>query len=320
MLYLDYSRQEGQWIPNRFGGRENLEAVEFLKHFNDLAHTEHPGVVTIAEESTAWPLVTRPPYLGGLGFNFKWNMGWMHDTLGYFRREGIHRKYHQNDLTFAMLYHYHENFILPLSHDEVVHGKGSLLGKMPGDEWQRFANLRALLAYQWLFPGKPLLMMGGEFGQSSEWNANASLDWGLLDQGPYHRGVQRLVRDLNRLYQDESALWEGDYDVNGFFWVDCSDADNSILSFVRQNREGSRRLLVILNLTPVLRHNYRVGLPRGGCWREVLNTDSGLYGGSNQGNLGGVQAGEYQVQHQPFSAAFTLPPLSVLAFRHQEPG
>jgi 1,4-alpha-glucan branching enzyme len=247
-------------------------------------------------------------------------MGWMHDTLGYFRREGIHRKYHQNDLTFAMLYHYHENFILPLSHDEVVHGKGSLLGKMPGDEWQRFANLRALLAYQWLFPGKPLLMMGGEFGQSSEWNANASLDWGLLDQGPYHRGVQRLVRDLNRLYQDESALWEGDYDVNGFFWVDCSDADNSILSFVRQNREGSRRLLVILNLTPVLRHNYRVGLPRGGCWREVLNTDSGLYGGSNQGNLGGVQAGEYQVQHQPFSAAFTLPPLSVLAFRHQEPG
>jgi len=319
MLYLDYSRKPGEWIPNRFGGRENLEAVDFLKHVNDLVHAEHPGVVTIAEESTAWPLVTRPPYLGGLGFNFKWNMGWMHDTLDYFKREGIHRKYHQNDLTFAMLYHYHENFILPLSHDEMVHGKGSLLGKMPGDEWQRFANLRALLAYQWLFPGKPMLMMGGEFGQSSEWNANASLDWWLLDQGPYHRGVQRLVRDLNRLYQDDAALWEADYDVNGFFWVDCSDADNSILSFVRQNRDASRRLLVILNLTSVFRQSYRVGLPQGGFWREVLNTDSGFYGGSNQGNFGGVPADEYKIHHQPFSAAFNLPPLSVLAFRPQEP-
>jgi 1,4-alpha-glucan branching enzyme len=320
MLYLDYSRKPGEWIPNRFGGRENLEAADFLKHFNHLVHTEHPGVVTIAEESTAWPLVTRPPYLGGLGFSYKWNMGWMHDTLGYFSREGIHRKYHQNDLTFAMLYQYHENFILPLSHDEIVHGKGSLVAKMAGDEWQRFANLRALLAYQWFFPGKPLLMMGGEFGQSSEWDANASLDWWLLDQGPYHRGIQRLVRDLNRLYQDESALWEADYDPKGFFWVDCSDADSSILSFVRQNREGSRQLLVILNLTPVLRSNYRVGLPQGGYWREVLNTDSGFYGGSNQGNFGTVQAGNYQVQHQPFSAAFTLPPLSVLALRPQEPG
>jgi len=315
MLYLDYSRKPGEWISNRFGGRENLEAVEFIKHFNHVVHTEHPGVLTVAEESTAWPLVSRPPYLGGLGFDFKWNMGWMHDTLGYFSRDAIYRKYHQNDLTFAMLYHYHENFILPLSHDEIVHGKGSLLGKMPGDEWQRFANLRALLAYQCFFPGKTLLMMGCEFAQSSEWNANSSLDWGLLEKGPYHRGVQRLVRDLNRLYQNEPALWEADYDLNGFFWIDCSDADSSVLSFVRQNGDGRRRLAVILNLTPVLRRNYRVGLPQGGFWREVLNTDSGFYGGSNQGNLGGVQAGEYKTHRQPFSASFTLPPLSVMAFR-----
>jgi 1,4-alpha-glucan branching enzyme len=315
MLYLDYSRKPGEWLPNQFGGRENLEAVEFIKHFNHVVHTEHPGVITVAEESTAWPLVTRPPYLGGLGFNFKWNMGWMHDTLGYFSRDAIYRKYHQNDLTFAMLYHHHENFILPISHDEVVHGKGSLLSKMPGDEWQQFANLRALLAYQWLFPGKQLLMMGCEFGQSAEWNANASLDWWLLDQGPYHRGVQRLVRDLNHFYQNEPALWQADHDLNGFSWIDCSDADSSVLSFVRQNGDGSRRLVVILNLTPVLRHNYRVGLPQGGFWREALNTDSGFYGGSNQGNFGGVHAGDYQTHRQPFSANFTLPPVSALAFR-----
>jgi 1,4-alpha-glucan branching enzyme len=318
MIYLDYSRKAGEWIPNRFGGRENLEAVEFIKHFNHVVQTEHPGVITVAEESTAWPLVTRPPYLGGLGFNFKWNMGWMHDTLGYFSRDAIYRKYHQNDLTFAMLYHHNENFILPISHDEVVHGKGSLLGKMTGDEWQRFANLRALLAYQWLFPGKPLLMMGCEFAQSSEWNANASLDWWLLEQGEYHRGVQRLVRDLNHFYQDEPALWEADYEAKGFAWIDCSDADSSVLSFVRQNGDGSRRLVVILNLTPVLRHNYRVGLPQGGFWREVLNTDSGFYGGSNQGNFGGVHAGDYQTHRQPFSAVFTLPPISALAFRPEE--
>src|SRR3984957_17158861 len=318
MLYLDYSRKAGEWIPNKFGGRENLEGGEFIKHFNHVVQTEHPGVITVAEESTAWPLVTRPPYLGGLGFNFKWNMGWMHDTLGYFSRDSIHRKYHQNDLTFAMLYHHNENFILPLSHDEVVHGKGSLLGKMPGDEWQRFANLRALLAYQWLFPGKQLLMMGCEIGQSSEWNANASLDWWLLEQGPYHCGVQRLVRDLNRLYRDEPALWEADYAPNGFSWIDCSDADSSILSFVRQNGDGKRQVVVILNLTPVLRHNYRVGLPHGGFWREALNTDSGFYGGSNQGNSGGVHAGEYKTHGQPFSATFTLPPLSVIAFRPED--
>jgi 1,4-alpha-glucan branching enzyme len=318
MLYLDYSRKEGEWIPNKFGGRENLEAVDFIKNFNHLVQTEYPGVITVAEESTAWPLVTRPPYLGGLGFNFKWNMGWMHDTLSYFSRDAVHRKYHQNDLTFAMLYHHHENFILPISHDEIVHGKGALVAKMPGDEWQRFANVRALLAYQWLFPGKQLLMMGCEIGQTSEWDANASVEWWLLEQGPYHCGVQRLVRDLNRLYRDEPALWEADYATNGFSWIDCSDADSSILSFVRQSSDGKRQLVVILNLTPVFRQNYRVGLPRGGFWREALNTDSSLYGGSNQGNLGGVQAGEYKTHRQPFSAVFTLPPLSVIAFRPEE--
>jgi 1,4-alpha-glucan branching enzyme len=318
MLYLDYSRQPGQWLPNKFGGRENLEAVDFLKQFNHLVQTEYPGVITVAEESTAWPLVTRPPYLGGLGFTFKWNMGWMHDTLSYFARDAIYRKYHQNDLTFAMLYHHHENFILPISHDEVVHGKGSLIGKMSGDEWQKFANLRALLAYQCLFPGKQLLMMGCEFGQSSEWNANASLDWWLLDQGPYHRGLQRFVRDLNRFYQNEPALWEGDFELTGFFWIDCGDADNSVLSFVRQSSDGARKVAVILNLTPVLRLNYRVGLPQGGFWREAMNSDSGFYGGSNQGNFGGINVEQYQTHHQPFSGSFTLPPLSVLAFRPEE--
>ncbi|HUD45452.1 MAG TPA: 1,4-alpha-glucan branching protein GlgB [Candidatus Baltobacteraceae bacterium] len=319
MLYLDYSRKAGEWLPNQYGGRENLEAVDFLKHFNHVVQTECPGAVTIAEESTAWPQVTRPPYLGGLGFTFKWNMGWMHDTLGYFSRDSVFRKYHQNDLTFAMLYHYHENFILPLSHDEIVHGKGSLLAKMPGDDWQRFANLRALLAYQWFFPGKQMVMMSSEIGQSSEWDVNSSVDWRLLDEGPYHRGLQRLVRDLNRLYQDEPALWEADYDFGGFFWIDCGDADNSVLSFVRQNKDGSRRLTAILNLTPVLRENYRVGLPQGGLWREAFNSDSGFYGGSNQGNYGGVYAHDYQTHHQPFSAVFTLPPLSVIAFRPEPP-
>ena len=317
MLYLDYSRKEGEWIPNPYGGRENLEAVDFLRKFNHLVHTEHPGVVTVAEESTAWPLVTRPPYLGGLGFSFKWNMGWMHDTLNYFSRDPVYRKYHQNDLTFAMLYHHHENFILPLSHDEVVHGKGSLRGRMPGDDWQAFASLRALLAYQWLFPGKKLLFMGGEFGQSNEWSANAELDWWLLDAGRYHRGAQRFVEDLNRLYLAEPALWEGDHDLDGFFWVDCSDHESSVLSFVRQNQDRSSRVLVVLNLTPVLRTRYRIGLPQGGYWREVLNSDSDIYAGSNQGNLGGVTTQEHPVHNQPYSAEFTLPPTSVIAFAPQ---
>jgi 1,4-alpha-glucan branching enzyme len=315
MLYLDYSRKEGEWVPNQYGGRENLEAVDFLRHFNHVVHTEFPGTLTVAEESTAWPLVTRPPYLGGLGFSFKWNMGWMHDTLRYFSRDPVYRKYHQNDLTFAMLYHHHENFILPLSHDEVVHGKQSLIGRMPGDDWQGFANLRTLLGYQWTFPGKKLLFMGGEIGQRSEWNANGELDWWLLEEGPYHKGLQRFLQDLNALYRREPALWDSDYDHEGFYWIDCTDHESSILSFVRQKRDGSQPLAVILNMTPAPRLGYRIGLPRPGLWQEVLNSDADIYGGSNVGNLGGVTAEAYKVHHQPFSAPMTLPPLSIVVFR-----
>ena len=317
MLYLDYSRKEGEWIPNQYGGRENLEAIAFLREFNHLVHTEHPGVLTIAEESTAWPQVTRPPYLGGLGFSLKWNMGWMHDTLGYFKRDPIHRKFHQNDLTFAMLYHHNENFVLPLSHDEVVHGKGTLRSRMPGDDWQGFANLRALFAYQWLFPGKKLLFMGGELGQRAEWNENGELDWWLLNAGPYHAGTQRFLQDLNRLYRETPALWEGDYEGPGFQWIDCADHENSVLSFVRRPLNSGPEVVVVLNLTPVARYGYRVGLPRGGFWREVLNTDATVYGGSGVGNLGGVTAEDYQVHNQPFSAPLTLPPLGVVAFRNE---
>jgi 1,4-alpha-glucan branching enzyme len=318
MLYLDYSRKEGEWIPNQYGGRENLEAIEFLRAFNHITHTEFPGVMTIAEESTAWPQVTRPPYLGGLGFSFKWNMGWMHDTLNYFSLDPVYRKYHQNDLTFAMLYHHHENFILPLSHDEVVHGKGSLLGRMPGDDWRRFANLRLLLGYQWCFPGKILLFMGGEFGQSGEWNANAELDWWLLEAGPYHLGLQHFVQDLNKLYHAEPGLWKADYDLSGFYWLDCSDTENSVLSFVRQDAGGQNPLAVILNLTPVPRYRYRIGLPRQGKWLETLNSDAASYGGSNVGNLGGVVAARHKCHRQPFSAEFTLPPLSITAFKPEQ--
>jgi 1,4-alpha-glucan branching enzyme len=315
MLYLDYSRKQGEWIPNQFGGRENLEAIEFLKKFNHITHSEFPGIMTIAEESTAWPQVTRPPYIGGLGFSFKWNMGWMHDTLNYFKHEPIHRKYHQNDLTFAMIYHYHENFILPLSHDEVVHGKLSLIGRMPGDDWQKFANLRTLLGYQWLFPGKKLLFMGGEIGQRAEWNENAQLDWWLLDAGPFHRGLQNFVADLNKLYSAAPGLWQADYDYAGFNWIDCNDRENSVLSFLRQTADGSNQLAVILNLTPVPRPNYRIGLPRGGKWKEVLNSDAAIYGGSNQGNYGGVTAQNHPCHNQQNSAEFNLPPLSVIVFQ-----
>jgi 1,4-alpha-glucan branching enzyme len=334
MLYLDYSRKEGEWVPNKFGGRENLEAVDFLRHVNHLVHTEHPGVVTIAEESTAWPMVSRPPWLGGLGFSLKWNMGWMHDTLGYFKRDPVYRKYHQNDLTFAMLYHFQENFVLPLSHDEVVHGKGSLRKRMAGDDWQGFANLRALLGYQWLFPGKKLLFMGGEIGQSNEWNANAELDWWLLNAGPFHRGVQQWVADLNALYVREPALWRGDFEPESFQWIDCSDHQNSVLSFVRKVRpdeiEAARRdglaaaemppashVLVVMNLTPAPRIDYRIGLPVGGHWHEVLNSDGASYGGTNTGNAGGVDAENYSVHGQAQSAVFRLPPLSVLVFRSE---
>ena len=317
MLYLDYSRKAGEWLPNQHGGRENLEAIEFLKKFNHITCTEFPGVLTIAEESTAWPQVTRPPYLGGLGFGFKWNMGWMHDTLGYFGREPVHRKYHQNDLTFAMLYHHNENFVLPLSHDEVVHGKRSLLGRMPGDDWQKFANLRALIAYQWLFPGKKLLFMGGEFGQGIEWNENAQLDWWLLNAGPYHTGLQRFVADLNRLYKVSPGLWQADYDYAGFSWIDCTDRENSVLSFLRQNQDGSNQFAVILNLTPVPRPGYRIGLPHGGHWCEVINSDAAIYAGSNKGNLGGVTAENAPLHGQSHSAAFYLPPLSVIVFQKE---
>ena len=318
MLYLDYSRKEGQWIPNQFGGRENLEAIEFLKKFNHITHTEFPGVMTIAEESTAWPQVTRPPYIGGLGFSFKWNMGWMHDTLGYFKHEPIHRKYHQNDLTFAMLYHYNENFVLPLSHDEVVHGKGSLITRMPGDDWQKFANLRTLLGYQWLFPGKKLLFMGGEIGQRAEWNENAQLDWWLLDAGPFHRGLQQFVADLNRLYKNGPAFWEADYNHAGFTWIDCNDNDNSVLSFLRQTEDGKNQTAIILNLTPVVRPSYRIGLPSKGEWKEVMNSDAEIYGGSNQGNYGGVVAHEHPCHNRQYSAQFNLPPLSVTVFQAKE--
>ena len=315
MLYLDYSRKQGEWIPNQYGGRENLGAVSFLRQVNQDAYKEFPDIQTIAEESTAWPMVSRPTYIGGLGFGMKWDMGWMHDTLGYFSRDSVFRKYHQNDLTFAMLYHHHENFILPLSHDEVVHGKGSLLRRMPGDDWQRFANLRALLAYQWLFPGKKLLFMGGEFGQSDEWNANGELDWWLLDAGPYHRGLQRFVQSINRLYCSTPALWQSDYDNGGFYWIDCSDQESSILSFVRQNPGRSGELAVVLNLTPVPRHKYRVGLPRPGKWREVLNSDAAIFGGSNVGNLGGVSSERHPCHNQSFSAELTLPPLGAVVFQ-----
>ena len=314
MLYLDYSRKQGEWLPNQFGGRENLEAIDFLRKFNHIVHVEFPGIMTIAEESTAWPQVTRPPYIGGLGFSFKWNMGWMHDTLDYFSRDPVHRKFHQNDLTFAMLYHHHENFILPLSHDEVVHGKGSLLRRMPGDDWQKFANLRTLLGYQWFFPGKKLLFMGCEFGQSNEWAENSQLDWWLLEAGPFHRGLQKFIEDLNAIYTTRPSLWQADYDYSGFYWIDCADNENSVLSFIRQKNDGTEPMAVILNLTPVGRPNYRIGLPQPGRWKEVLNSDAGIYGGGNKGNWGEVHAHEHKWHNQNFSAEIYLPPMSITVF------
>ena len=315
MLYLDYSRQEGQWLPNKFGGRENLEAADFLRHCNHLVHTEHPGVMTIAEESTDWPGVSRPSQSGGLGFTFKWDMGWMHDTLRHFAREPVHRCWHQDELTFARLYAGKENYLLPLSHDEVVHGKRSLLGRMPGDEWQRFANLRALLGYQWMFTGKKLLFMGGEFGQPSEWNENVEMEWERLEQGPFHVGLMRWVEDLNKLYRREPALWQADYDENGFYWVDCTDKANCVAAFIRQAPGHSRPVLVVIHLTTGVQRDYRLGLPQGGYWRELLNSDSAEYGGSNVGNSGGVTAEMISSHHQACSARFTLPPLGILVFQ-----
>ena len=318
-LYLDYSRQPGDWVPNQFGGRENLDAIAFFKRLNEVVHGAHPGVIVAAEESTAWPMVSRPTYLGGLGFGFKWNMGWMHDVLDYMRLDPVHRKYHHNQLTFGLLYAWTENFVLPLSHDEVVHGKGSLLAKMPGDDWQQFANLRALYAFMWGHPGKKLLFMGGEFGQRREWNHDQSLDWHLLDQGPYHRGLQRLVRDLNRLHRRERALYELDADPAGFAWIDCADWEQSVLSFVRRARDASDFVVVVCNFTPVPRYTYRVGVPQPGYYRELLNSDAGDYGGSNLGNASGAWAQPTPWQGQPHSLPLTLPPLAVLMLKPSRP-
>ncbi len=310
MLYLDYSRKEGEWVPNRFGGRENLDAIAFLRRTNEEVYRRHPDVQTMAEESTAWPMVSRPTYVGGLGFGLKWDMGWMHDTLEYMRRDPVHRKYHHDQLTFRQLYAFHENFVLPLSHDEVVHGKGSLLEKMPGDEWQRFANLRLLLSYMWAQPGKKLLFMGGEIGQWREWRHDESLDWDLLERAP-HEGVRRLVTELNRAYREEPALHLFDCKPAGFEWVDCADWQGSTVSFLRKGA-GGESILVACNFTPVPRLGYRIGVPCGGTWREIFNSDAAEYGGGGMGNLGAVQAEAVPAHGRGFSLPLLLPPLAAL--------
>ena len=312
MIYRDYSRKAGEWVPNEYGGRENLEALAFLKRMNEVVYGGEPGATTIAEESTAWPQVSRPVYLGGLGFGFKWNMGWMHDILEFMQHEPVHRKYHHNQLTFGLLYAWSENFVLPLSHDEVVYGKRSLARKMPGDDWQRFANLRLLYAFMWAYPGKKLLFMGGEFGQSDEWNHDRALDWGLLDMGPYHRGVQRMVKDLNRIYRSDPSLHEVDFEPAGFQWMDCSDWEQSVVTFCRFARNQTTLLLCACNFTPITRQGYRVGVPRPGYYREILNTDAALYGGSDVGNSGGVPSEPTPWHGQPHSVVLTLPPLAAV--------
>jgi len=316
MLYLDYGRQAGEWIPNQYGGKENLEAVAFLRRFNEDVYRDQSGAVTIAEESTAWPMVSRPTYLGGLGFGMKWDMGWMHDTLKYMGKDPIHRHFHHGELTFRQIYAFSENFVLPLSHDEVVHGKGSLIGKMPGGNWQKFANLRLLFGYMWGQNGKKLLFMGAELAQWREWNHDTSLDWHLL-QFPTHVGVQRWVRDLNLLYRNERTLHELDFDPAGFEWIDCNDAATSTLSFLRKARSTGEIILVVCNFTPVVRSFYRLGVPRGGLWKEVLNSDSPYYGGSGQGNLGGVTAEETPSHGRPYSLSLTLPPLAAVFFKNE---
>jgi 1,4-alpha-glucan branching enzyme len=311
MLYLDYSRQPGQWIPNQYGGRENLEATAFLRRLNELIYGNHVGAITVAEESTAWPAVSRPTYVGGLGFGYKWNMGWMHDTLRYISKEPVHRRWHHNDLTFGLLYAFSENFVLPLSHDEVVHGKGSLIGKMPGDRWQRFANLRAYLGFMFAHPGKKLLFMGGEFAQEREWNHDTGLDWHLLAD-PYHHGMQSLVRDLNRAYRELPALHELDCEPQGFEWIEAGDAERSVLLFLRRGRGADAAVVAACNFTPMPREAYRVGVPLSGFYAERLNTDSAFYGGSNVGNGGGVMAKPIPWHGRPFSIDVTLPPLGTL--------
>jgi 1,4-alpha-glucan branching enzyme len=314
MLYLDYGRREGEWIPNRHGGRENIEAVDFLRYLNKHIYATFPDGMTIAEESTAWPLISRPTYVGGLGFGLKWNMGWMHDMLEYASTDPIHRSYQHNRITFSLMYAFSENFVLPFSHDEVVYGKGSMIRKMPGDDWQKFANLRCLYGYMFGHPGKKLLFMGNEFGQWSEWNHDQSLEWHLL-QYPFHSGLQRWVRDLNTLYRAEPALYEMDCDPAGFEWMDCTDYQRSVVSFLRHGRRPGDTLLIVCNFTPVPRQNYRVGVPQGGYWRETLNSDAPLYGGSGQGNIGGLSATPLPIHGRPFSVNMTLPPLSVLIFK-----
>ena len=316
MLYLDYSRNEGEWMPNEYGGRENLEAIEFLRRFNQEVYKHHPDAQTIAEESTAWPMVSRPTHVGGLGFGLKWDMGWMHDTLQYMARDPVHRKYHHNELTFRMIYAFHENFVLPLSHDEVVHGKGSLLGRMPGDDWQKFANLRLLLAYMYAQPGKKLLFMGDEFGQWREWHHDESLDWPLA-QYDRHAGLQRLVEDLNRLYRAEPALHELDCDPAGFGWIDANDSQSSVLTFMRKGRSTDDIIVVACNFTPVPRDNYQVGVPRGGFWQQVLNSDRREYWGSGQGNLAGVEAVPVAVHGRRYSLNLALPPLGAVFFKSE---
>ncbi|MEU4524063.1 1,4-alpha-glucan branching protein GlgB [Amycolatopsis sp. NPDC024027] len=317
MLYLDYSRNEGEWLPNQYGGRENLDAVRFLQELNATVYKRHPGIVMVAEESTAWPGVTRPTHLGGLGFGFKWNMGWMHDTLRYLSHEPIHRAYHHNEMTFSLVYAWSENFVLPLSHDEVVHGKGSLWGRMPGDAWNKAAGLRSLLAFMWAHPGKQLLFMGGEFGQPGEWSESKSLDWHLMDE-PLHLGVWELLRSLNTVYRSSPALYSQDTSPDGFRWIDANDSSGNVLSFLRIGADGSR-LACVANFAGVPHHDYRVGLPAAGRWREVVNTDAEAYGGSGVGNMGAVEATEDPWHGQPASAVLQLPPTGVLWLVEESP-
>ncbi len=317
MLYLDYSRKAGEWIPNKFGGRENLEAVDLLRRFNIEVYKEQPDTQTIAEESTAWPLVSRPTYVGGLGFGMKWDMGWMHDSLYYFEREPVHRRFHHSNLTFRMLYAFGENFMLPLSHDEVVHGKGALISKMPGDDWQKFANLRLLFGWMYAQPGKKLIFMGGEFGQWREWDVESSLDWHLLDN-PMHGGLRLWVGDMNRIMREERSLHELDFDPAGFSWIDVTDADQSVVSLLRRSSTPNDVLAAVFNFTPVPRHNYQIGVPLGGRWRELVNSDAPLYGGSGMGNMGGVDAVPVGMHGHLHSITLTLPPLGML-FLKPEP-
>ncbi len=313
MLYLDYSRESGEWVPNQYGGRENLDAIYFLRRCNEVCYERYPGIITIAEESTAWPAVSRPTYLGGLGFGLKWNMGWMHDTLDYMALNPIYRRHHHGQATFSLVYAFHEHFVLVLSHDEVVHGKGSLVNKMPGDEWQQFANLRLLFGWMYAHPGKKLLFMGGEWGQRCEWSHERALDWWVL-QFPLHAGVQRLVKDLNYLYKNEPALFDQDDTWESFEWIDLHDADKSVISFLRRARHGTV-IVFVINATPCLREGYRMGVPNGGFWKEILNTDSEAYGGSNAGNFGGLHAEPTPWMNRSHSISITLPPLAVVAFK-----